>query len=267
VAGGGTAVCLRDVTVEVHGQLLLRCITLEVGRGEHWAVLGSNGSGKTTLLSVVRGSIEPSSGTVTVLGDRLGAPGFRDPRLRIAVVEAAPPLFASRLTAVEVVLLRSAGPVAVRGTQIGEDEIREANELLQQLGCGRLIDREYASCSRGEQQRINLARSLLREPEILLLDEPTAGLDLPGRAAFLDAMQRLATARPSLTSVTASHHVEELPASTTHLALLREGALVRAGSASEVMADYAALSTCFGMPVTAAETGDGWRLRAAGPAW
>jgi iron complex transport system ATP-binding protein len=257
-ADGTRAVSLDRVSVQAPGlRLLLREIQLSVGVGEHWAVLGRNGSGKTTLLNVIGGVTEPTSGAVRVMGERLGAPGFRDPRLRIGVVHAAPARFASTLTAAEVVLLRASAPPALRGARINPDEVRRARELLRLLGCEHLADRKYGVCSQGERQRISLARALLRGPALLLLDEPAAGLDLPGRGAFLDAMQRLAAARPELTSITVSHHLEELPASTTHAALLRGGSLMLAGRVDQVMNDRA-LSECFGVPVAVRADDYGW---------
>ena len=161
---------------------LLDHVSLTVGQGEHGAILGANGAGKTTLLDVVRGVVAPSSGDLAVLEERHGAHGSADPRLRIGVVASSPPVFAARLTAGEAVVLRSAGPPALRGSRVDPDEVRRARATLSMVGCGDLVDRRYAACSHGERQRITLARALFRAPAIVLLDEPAAGLDLPGRA-------------------------------------------------------------------------------------
>jgi iron complex transport system ATP-binding protein len=248
------------------GHTLLGRVSLSVRQGEHWAVLGANGAGKTTLLDLVRGVVMPSSGTVTVLGQRHGAPGFADPGLRLGVVQAAPPVFAARLTATEVVVLRSAGPAALRGSRVVAEEVLQARDTLALVGCGELVDRRYAACSHGERQRINLARALLRAPAVVLLDEPAAGLDLPGRAALLAALEGLAAARPALASITVTHHVEELPATTTHAALLRGGTLLAAGPVAEVMTS-AALSECFGVPVEIRADARGWSARVTRPTW
>lgn len=244
----------------------LRDITLAGRPGEHWGILGANGSGKSTLLDVVRGRLRPSRGTVRVLGQEHGAVGFLDPGLRIGVVEGAPPRFAHSLTALAVVLLRSTGPAALRGTRISDEEVSHARALLDQLGCGQLTDRLYVECSQGQRQRINLARTLLREPVILLLDEPTTALDLPGRAAFLQAMARVALERPDLTTLNVTHHVEELPPSTTHVALLRNGTLVAAGAVDEVLTDEP-LSRCFGVEVTVTRHGGSWSARVGHATW
>jgi iron complex transport system ATP-binding protein len=244
----------------------LRDVSLAVAQGEHWGVLGANGSGKSTLLEVVSGRLQPSAGTVTILGEAHGAVGFRDPGLRIGVVDGAVPRLSRGLTALDVVLLRRGGPAALMGTAIKDEEVAHARGLLGQLGCDELIDRAYIECSQGQRQRINLARALLREPAILLLDEPTTALDLPGRAAFLEAMAGVAQDRPRLTTVTVTHHVEELPPSTTHVALLRAGRLVGAGRAGEVMID-ALLSECFGVQVSVDAHGAGWTARVRGASW
>jgi iron complex transport system ATP-binding protein len=245
---------------------LLDRVSLSVGHGEHWAVLGANGAGKTTLLDVVRGVVTPSSGSVTVLGERHGACGFADPALRLGAVESAPPAFAARLTAAEVVILRPAGPAALRGSRVDADEVRRARATLRLVGCGELVDRRYAACSQGERQRINLARALLRSPAVIVLDEPAAGLDLPGRAALLAALEDLAAARPSLATITVTHHVEELPATTTHAALLRSGVVLAAGPAGEVLTS-AALSDCFGVGVEIVAHARGWNARVTVPSW
>jgi iron complex transport system ATP-binding protein len=260
------AVSLSQVTVHAGANVLLDRVSLSMRQGEHWAILGANGAGKTTLLDVVRGAVTPMSGEVTVLGRRHEAHGYANPRLHLSVVESAPPVLAARLTAGEVVMLRSAGPPALRGARVDPDEVRRARATLELLGCGQIVDRAYGDCSQGERQRINLARALLRAPAVVLLDEPAAGLDPPGRAALLASLEALAVARPELATITVTHHVEELPATTTHAALLRTGAIQAAGAVEDMMTD-AALSACFGAPVQVSADEQGWRARVARPSW
>jgi iron complex transport system ATP-binding protein len=240
---------------------LLRDIDWQVAPGEHWAVLGGNGAGKTTLLRTAAGELEPSAGRVTILGERLGAIGLRDPRLRMAVLRSHPGTFSHRLRAVDVVLLREAGPVALLGKAVTPEEVQRADELLDLFGCTHLKQAPYRECSQGERQRILLARALMRRPAILLLDEPTTGLDLPGREALLQAMARLAADQPHLATVTVTHHVEELPPSTTHAMLLRKGVVTAAGGVTDILTEER-LSDCFGMPIALTRAGERWAARA-----
>jgi iron complex transport system ATP-binding protein len=256
------AVRLSQVSVLAGSNVVLDRASLSVHQGEHWAILGANGAGKSTLLDVVRGRVVPASGEVMVLGRPHGAPGYADPLLQVSVVESAPPVFAGRMTATDVVVLRQAGPPALRGARVDPDEVRRARAALRLAGCEALLGRPYASCSQGERQRINLARALFRDPAVLLLDEPAAGLDPPGRAALLAALEALATNRRTLATITVTHHVEELPATTTHAALLRAGAVLATGAVADVMTD-AALSACFGAPMQVSADGHGWRARVA----
>jgi iron complex transport system ATP-binding protein len=241
--------------------VLLRAVDWRVAPGEHWAVLGGNGAGKTTLLRTAAGALQPSAGRVTILGERLGAIGLRDPRLRMAVLQSRPGTFSHRLRALDVVLLREAGPVALLGKAITPDEVQRAHELLELFGCTHLEQTPYRSCSQGERQRILLARALMRRPALLLLDEPTTGLDLPGREDLLQAMARLAAGQPALATVTVTHHVEELPSSTTHALLLRDGEVTATGDVGDVLTEER-LSDCFGMPIALTRAGDRWAARA-----
>jgi iron complex transport system ATP-binding protein len=155
----------------------------------------------------------------------------------------------ARASALEVVLTGVTSTIVLRPAQIDADDERHAVALLERMGCGALVERRFALLSRGEQQRVLLARALATRPRLLLLDEPTAGLDLPGREAFLERLDDLARADAGLTTVQVSHHLEELAASVTHALLLREGGAVAAGPASAVLTD-ALLSRCFDAPVS-----------------
>jgi iron complex transport system ATP-binding protein len=245
-------------------RLLLRDVDWAVQPGEHWAVLGANGAGKTTLLRTAAGRVRPSAGTVRVLGENHGAPGLRDPALRMAQLEAAPRVMATRLTAVDLVVLRPSGPVAVRGERIPDAVVDQARELLARFGCAGLADRPYTDCSQGERQRILLARALMRDPELVLFDEPATALDLPGREGLLQAMDRLAADRPGLATVTVTHHPEELAASTTHALLLRDGEVIAAGPIATVLTGPL-MSAAFGIDVQVSRVGDRWSTHAGRP--
>jgi iron complex transport system ATP-binding protein len=255
---------LGDADPEAGGArpTLIADVDWTVRRGEHWVVLGPNGAGKTTLLRALTGAAEAEAGTIELLGGRLGDIGLRDPRLKVAVVEGRSRTFAGRLRAIDVMLVREAGPIALLGSRIGDDEVRRAEELLALLGCAHLRDARFRECSQGERQRVLLARSLLRDPELLLLDEPTTGLDLAGREDLLDALETLAAERPAVTTVAVTHHVEEVPASATHGLLLRDGRVQEAGPLEEVLTP-ATMTACFSVPVALDRIDGRWTARAA----
>jgi iron complex transport system ATP-binding protein len=228
--------------------VLLDGIDWRVEAGERWAVVGPNGAGKTTLLGVAGATLFPSEGTARVLGRALGAVDARALRAEIGAVDArVASAFRPRMTAIEAVMTGAAASIVPLAE--GREAARgRAAALLARMGCARLAERRLATLSRGEQQRVLLARAMVPRPRLLLLDEPTAGLDLPGREAFLDRLDALAGAHSALTTVQVSHHLEELARSITHALLLRDGAVVAAGPAKTVLREEP-LSRCFGAPV------------------
>lgn len=216
------------------GTKILRDITWMVRPGEHWALLGPNGSGKSTLLSIAGAARHPSQGCVAVLGGRFGHVSMWDLRERIGVVDPAQKLL-DWLSAEDVVLTGHTGTVQPRWECYGDAERARARELLALLGCASLADREIGACSQGERQRVRIARALMPDPPLLLLDEPATGLDLPAREALIAALSALGAAKSALATVLVSHHLEELPATTTHALLLREGAVVANGDRKSVV--------------------------------
>ena len=218
---------LADVSLRRSGTPILRGVDWRVREGEHWAVLGPNGAGKSTLLRIAAARMHPSSGSVSVLGRPLGRTpvarlhqqiGFVEPRLART--------FHQRRPAREIVLTGTAGTIALLDRQ----DPRRADELIALLGIDHVRDRAFGDCSEGERARVLLARALMPEPALLLLDEPAAGLDLPGRELVLGAVRRLAAAHPGLASATVTHHLEELPATTTHALLLARRRRRRGGT-------------------------------------
>ena len=241
---------------------LLRDVDWTVRPGEHWALLGANGAGKTTLMNVAGAVHHPSSGTADVLGHRLGRVDLRALRERIGLVEARTARsFRRRMTAEQVVLTGATASIALRRDRVGDADRERARALLERFGCAAKADRPYDDCSQGERQRVLLARALMRRPALLLLDEPATGLDLPGREALLAAVASIAAQEPETATVTVTHHVEELPSSTTHALLLRDGLVVAAGPAHETIAS-GPLSDCFGTPVAVDRVGGRWLARA-----
>ncbi len=237
---------LDAVTVRVAGgRAILGPLCVTIGRGERWALLGPNGAGKTTLLSLLGAERQPSSGTVEVLGERLGRVDLRELRRRIGVVGHR---VAERLPAgaraLEIVLTGRDGLLAPWWGSFSKAERDEAHELLARLGCAAVADQAFGACSQGERQRVLLARSLFGRHELLLLDEPAVGVDLPGREALVDALDALAAGDGAPTTVHVAHTLEELPRSVTHALLLSAGEAVACGPAEQVLcAD--ALSRCF----------------------
>jgi iron complex transport system ATP-binding protein len=244
------------------GRTILGPVSLTVAEGEHWVVLGPNGSGKTTLLTLLGAYRQPSSGTVEVLGSRLGRADVRTLRRRIGHVSHA---IADRMRPqipVETVVLTGKQATLEGWLQVFDDaDRRRARELLERFGCGELLTQEFGRCSQGERQRVLLARALFGRPGLLLLDEPAAGLDLPGRETLIAAMEEAARDFAEHASVLVTHHLEEIPPSVTHAALLREGAIVESGPIHGVLTD-AAVGACFGLAVTVAQRGGRWSVSA-----
>lgn len=243
---------------------LLRDVSWTVRPGEHWALLGPNGAGKSTLLFLAGAVRHPSAGAVTLLGGRFGRASLPALRRRVGVVDPSLHLL-EWLTVEDVVLTGATGTLRPLWDCYGPLERARAHELLALLGCADLGERQIATCSQGERQRVRIARTLMPAPSLLLLDEPATGLDLPAREALLAALAALATAEPTLAIVLVSHHLEELPPSTTHVLLLRGGEIVAQGPARTTLTD-AGLSACFGLDITVHHDGDRWTARAA-PSW
>ena len=229
--------------------VLLTRIDWCVRPGERWAVIGPNGAGKSTLMAIAGANAHPSDGVARVLGVPLGGGDMRALRAAIGYVDAGmATLFRPRATTLDVALTGATASIALRTECLTAADRVRAGELLEQLGCDRLGLNRFGELSRGEQQRVLLARALMSRPRLLILDEPTAGLDLLGREIFLSHLDDLGRSTPDLATVQVSHHLEELAASVTHALLLRAGRVVAAGPAAEVMQD-APLSRCFDAPV------------------
>jgi iron complex transport system ATP-binding protein len=240
---------MSAVAVRRGRSTLLRRVDWQVELDERWVVLGPNGAGKTTLLRLAGAELHPTDGTVTVLGERLGRTDVFELRPRIGLCSAA---VANRVPGAETVadLVVSAG-YAVLGRWREDYEAQDtarAGTLLAALGVAHLADRQYATLSEGERKRVLIARALMTDPELLLLDEPAAGLDLGGREDLVARLARLAADPDAPAVVLVTHHVEEVPPGFTHALLLRDGEVVAQGLLDDVLtADT--LSETFGMPL------------------
>jgi iron complex transport system ATP-binding protein len=263
--GSVSAVSLRGVAVVRDGRPILDDIDWDVGPGERWAVLGPNGSGKTTLLHVAGMRLLPTRGTVEVLGARYGRTDARALRTRVALVsQAILRSLRPTLSAHDVVLTGRHAALEPWWHHYGPDDHAHADQLLAESGLRRISDQEFGVLSEGERQQVLLARALMGEPELLLLDEPAAGLDLGARERLVARIATLAAAPDTVPLVLVTHHVEEIPPGITHVALLRGGRIVRAGPATGVLIS-AAVSACFDVAVTVERTGDRWSARAMPP--
>nr|MBA2477373.1 ABC transporter ATP-binding protein [Sporichthyaceae bacterium] len=230
---------------------------------DRWVVLGPNGAGKTTLLQVLAARLHPTTGTVGLLGQRLGAVDVFELRPRIGLSSAA---LADAIPPQEIVrdvVVTASYAVVGRWRELYEDvDETRAGELLEALGVAHLADRRFLTLSEGERKRVQIARSLMTDPELMLLDEPAAGLDLGGREDLVTRLGRLAADLASPAMVVVTHHVEEIPPSFTHVLLLRSGRVVASGPL-EATLTAEALSGTFGLPLQLSRSDGRYAARAS----
>ena len=242
---------------------LLVDVDWEVEEGQRWVVLGPNGAGKTTLLQLAAGRMHPTSGVAGVLGEVLGAVDVFELRPRIglsssALAAAIPPQESVR----DVVVTASWGVTGRWREEYHELDHGRADELLQALGASHLADRTFGTLSEGERKRVQIARALMTDPELMLLDEPAAGLDLGAREDLVARLGAIAAdlAAPALVMVT--HHVEEIPPHFTDILLVREGRVVAQGPI-EITLTAENLSRTFGLDLVLEKHGERWSARAS----
>ncbi|GAA4197791.1 ABC transporter ATP-binding protein [Microbacterium oryzae] len=250
------------VVVRRNGRNIVDGLSWTVNDDERWVVLGPNGAGKTTLLQMADAYLYPTTGTVDVLGERLGRTDVFELRPRIGFASSA---MAKRIPADETVLntvLTAAYSVTGRWNEEyeGIDE-RRAHRVLEEWRLEHLADREFGTLSDGEQKRVQIARAIMTDPELLLLDEPTASLDLGAREVLLELLSGYATAPETPAMVMVTHHVEEIPVGFTHVLLLRDGKPVAAGPLAEALTAEN-LTETFGLPITLTEEGGRYAARA-----
>ncbi|MFI6647275.1 ABC transporter ATP-binding protein [Streptomyces sp. NPDC050529] len=243
------------------GNVLLDSVSLTVRSGEHWALLGANGAGKSTLLGLLGAVTHPTRGSVEVLGRTLGRVDLRELRTLLGHVDPRHPL-RSPLTVNQVVLTGLTNSVEpLPRWSPGAEQRERAERLLKMLGMGSRTQSRWPALSQGERGRTLIARALMPQPRLLLLDEPATGLDLAAREQLLESLDALREEHPELATVLVTHHLEELPASTTHAMLLRGGRCMARGPADQVLTTDQ-VSDCFGHPVRITRADGRWTARA-----
>ena len=258
-----SALEFTDVVVRREGRNIIDHVTWQVSDDQRWVILGPNGAGKTTLLQLADTLMHPTAGTVTVLGETLGRTDVFEVRPRIGFASSA---MAKRVPRDETVLntvLTAAYSVLGRWNENYEDiDERRALRVLGEWRLEHLADRTFGTLSDGEQKRVQIARAVMTDPELLLLDEPTASLDLGSREELLALLSGYASSPSTPAMLMVTHHVEEIPVGFTHVMLLREGRVVAAGPIAETLtAD--ALTEAFGMPILLSSEDGRYAARAA----
>jgi iron complex transport system ATP-binding protein len=254
------AFALSGVQLVEQGTVVLRDLDWTAHRDQRWVVLGPNGSGKTSILRLLSFVRAPSSGTVTVLGDTYGAVDVRRARRRIGLASSALlQQLRPSLRAHDAVLTGADAALETWWSSYDDAQHARADALLDLVGCGGHAGQELATLSEGERKRILVARVLMADPDLLLFDEPCAGLDLGGREALVAVLGQLAR-EPDRPLVLVTHHLEEIPAGITHALLLRAGKVVAAGPIAETLTS-AAVSHTFGVSVTVDGTAGRWFAR------
>jgi iron complex transport system ATP-binding protein len=252
---------MDGVAVRRGATTLLHDIDWTVELDERWVVLGPNGAGKTTLLRLAAAELHPTTGTVHVLGERLGRVNVFELRTRIGITSAA---FGLRVpngeTVRDVVVSAGWGVIGRWREAYDAADTQRADDLLAAMGVGALADREYGTLSEGERKRTLIARALMTDPELILFDEPAAGLDLGGREDLVGRLAALAADPDAPASVLVTHHVEEIPVGYSHGLLLREGGVVAAGLLDDVLTDEN-LSKTFNLPLQVERRGGRYTAR------
>ncbi|MGO2110836.1 MAG: ABC transporter ATP-binding protein [Pseudoclavibacter sp.] len=244
-----------------NGRRILADIDLMVRAGDHWALLGPNGAGKSTILSMCGAEQHPTTGTVEVHGQRLGRVEIRKLRESIGHVNPRHPL-RSPLTVRQVVLTGATGTVELMNRWEPDDAlIARVDDAIDLLGLRRVENALWPTMSQGERGRTLIARALVTDPPLLLLDEPSTGLDVAAREQFLETLDRLHASKPDLATVLVTHHLEELPETTTHAMLIARGRVLAGGPAHEVLTTDL-VTEAFEHPIDIEYRDQRWQARA-----
>jgi iron complex transport system ATP-binding protein len=257
-----TVLQMSGVAVVRDGSTLLADVDWTVRDGERWVVLGPNGAGKTTLLQIAAAALFPTRGGVDLLGERFGSVDLGELRTRVGLSSSA---LGDRIPAhekaLDVVVTASYGVVGRWSERYDDADVSRAQELLGRMGLRAFATRRFGTLSEGERKRVLLARALMTDPELLLLDEPAAGLDLGAREALLRLLTRLSQDDGAPPTVLVTHHIEEVPVGTTHALLLSRGRSIASGPVGEVLTGPL-LSRAFGLPLVVEEREGRYTARA-----
>ena len=218
------------LSIQRSGTHILQDVSWSVERGQHWVILGANGSGKTSLLSALTGYLMPTTGEILLLGHRYGESDWRELRRRVGLVSSSiRQMMNDEEPAIETVISGKFAMIDLWGRVMRIDRLR-ALRLLRQVECAYLADRPWRVLSQGERQRVLIGRALMAQPQLLILDEPCAGLDPAAREHFLQFLQRLGSQKGSPTFVLVTHHVDEIMPVFSHVLVLKDGSILAAGA-------------------------------------
>ena len=250
---------VRSLSVQRNGKRILSNVHWKIEPGENWVVLGSNGSGKTTLLSTLLGYFMPTRGDISLLGQHYGDCDWRELRMKLGIVSSSlRQLMADEEPALHSVITGKYAMIDLWGKP-KEKDVKEAMKILRQIECQSLADRPWAVLSQGERQRILIGRALMARPEVLILDEPCAGLDPAAREHFLQFLERLGNTPNAPTFILVTHHVEEITPMYTHAFMLKKGKVIASGPISKTL-NSAKLSETFAASVQVRRRGGRYAL-------
>lgn len=249
---------VRDLCFKRGGSQILENINWCTSLGEHWVLLGPNGAGKTSLATIIAGRVYPSSGTVSILGDSLGKVPVADFHQRVglcssSLLKTIPP---QQIVKNLIVSAAYGTLVGVRGQEYGGIDFARAKDLMGLLGVSDLSNRKIGTLSDGERQRVMIARALMSDPEILVLDEPMAGVDLQARELLISALDELASHPSSPQIILVTHHLEEVPSGFNRIMLLRQGRVMACGDIAQLL-NETNLSRSFGLVLRCGQSEDG----------
>jgi len=256
---------LVGICLTRNGKKILDYVDWRVFSGERWIVLGPNGSGKTSLCQIISLYLHPSAGSISVFGETLGQVDVRTLRLRVGITSAAlSRMMQPGLTTEQIVVAGKNAALAHWWHTYNEMDWQQARKNLDRVGCLNKSEQPFRTLSSGEHQRVLLARALMTDPDLLILDEPTAGLDLTGREQLIRTLSNLACDKTAPALVVVTHHVDEIPPGFTHALLLKSGRIARSGPIAQVLTN-GNLSDCFGLSLEIEQRHGRWRAWTTGP--